>query len=473
MFKNEFLVNSILFKNKIFTLLLGEPFLGFLAILASALTLAPFVFNLNSHTAVILEDLQWFIILIFTIEYIVGFFSAPSKPQFLKNPWRIVDLATVVIPLISFIPGITSMLKSAPLLRLIRIVRVLTLGLRASGLVVKSSVKPKEESEIREPVSVLCLRDDKNFLPENMTWDTFVKSLKTKNFPFSWVNIANPTTDHISELSKILNLDPYAVETHFFKAGYPHIEKTDKMVTIFFWYPQFNSKGIKRSAVSFLITENAFISLSNSNIDLIDEVSKKAKNKAAEKQPFVNRFIYYVLQIIVDRYEQIIGRFENDLRALEEIPVKESSSQFFETTFRIKKELSGIQADVWRLKELTSDLLNLFSDFSEQSSNTMQSLIDDIKDDTEFLYDTAVNIKEGILSLIELHLNVVSFEMNKVMKVLAVVSVLGLIPGVIGGILGMNLLDNPWPFKLTQVTFIIFYGMILCLYIFFVKGWIR
>ena len=202
-------------------------------------------------------------------------------------------------------------------------------------------------------------------------------------------------------------------------------------------------------------------------------MSKKAKNKAAEKQPFVNRFIYYVLQIIVDRYEQIIGRFENDLRALEEIPVKESSSQFFETTFRIKKELSGIQADVWRLKELTSDLLNLFSDSSEQSSNTMQSLIDDIKDDTEFLYDTAVNIKEGILSLIELHLNVVSFEMNKVMKVLAVVSVLGLIPGVIGGILGMNLLDNPWPFKLTQVTFIIFYGMILCLYIFFVKGWIR
>lgn len=42
---------------------------------------------------------------------------------------------------------------------------------------------------------------------------------------------------------------------------------------------------------------------------------------------------------------------------------------------------------------------------------------------------TVHNIRQEVLSLIELHMNVVSFEMNRVMCVLMVVSVLGLIPG--------------------------------------------
>ena len=62
--------------------------------------------------------------------------------------------------------------------------------------------------------------------------------------------------------------------------------------------------------------------------------------------------------------------------------------------------------------------------------------------------------------------------MNRVMRVLAVVSVLGLIPAVVGGLFGINLIDNPWPFTLRQVAFFVVYGTVLCLYVFLVKGWL-
>lgn len=91
----------------------------------------------------------------------------------------------------------------------------------------------------------------------------------------------------------------------------------------------------------------------------------------------------------------------------------------------------------------------------------------------EYLYETVVNVRDEVLSVIELHLNIVSFDMNRVMRVLAVVSVLGLIPAVIGGLFGMNLIDIPWPFTLRQVAFSISFGMVMCLYFFFVKGWLR
>ncbi|MPM82491.1 Cobalt/magnesium transport protein CorA [bioreactor metagenome] len=97
----------------------------------------------------------------------------------------------------------------------------------------------------------------------------------------------------------------------------------------------------------------------------------------------------------------------------------------------------------------------------------------DLSERADYLYETVNNIREGVLSLIELHLNVVSFEMNRVMRVLAVVSVLGLIPAVIGGLFGMNLADNPWPFTLPQVTFAVGTGMVTCLYFFVMKGWLR
>src|SRR5688572_29917168 len=61
------------------------------------------------------------------------------------------------------------------------------------------------------------------------------------------------------------------------------------------------------------------------------------------------------------------------------------------------------------------------------------------------------NIREGVLSVIDLHLSVVSFEMNRVMRVLAVISALGMMPAIVGGLLGMNLVDAPWVITLPQI----------------------
>jgi Mg2+ and Co2+ transporter CorA len=97
----------------------------------------------------------------------------------------------------------------------------------------------------------------------------------------------------------------------------------------------------------------------------------------------------------------------------------------------------------------------------------------ELSDTADYLYETVNKVREGVLSLIELHLNVVSFEMNRVMRVLAVVSVLGLIPAVVGGLLGMNLSGNPWPLTLPQVTFAVGMRMLTCLHFFVAKGWLR
>lgn len=63
--------------------------------------------------------------------------------------------------------------------------------------------------------------------------------------------------------------------------------------------------------------------------------------------------------------------------------------------------------------------------------------------------------------------------MNAFLKLLAIVSFLGLIPSVAGGLLGMNVAGNPWPVTLGQVAFGVAMGMATVLYVFAVKGWLK
>jgi Mg2+ and Co2+ transporter CorA len=66
-----------------------------------------------------------------------------------------------------------------------------------------------------------------------------------------------------------------------------------------------------------------------------------------------------------------------------------------------------------------------------------------------------------------------SFEMNKILKLLAIVTFLGLIPSIVGGMLGMNLAGNPWPVTLGQVAFCVGMAGATALYVFAMKGWLR
>ena len=102
-----------------------------------------------------------------------------------------------------------------------------------------------------------------------------------------------------------------------------------------------------------------------------------------------------------------------------------------------------------------------------------ENALDDLLAEIDSLYETVSRTKEEVQTLIELHINFKSFEMNKFLKLLAIVSFLGLIPSVVGGLLGMNVADNPWPVTLGQVAFGVAMGMAVALYVFAVKGWLR
>jgi Mg2+ and Co2+ transporter CorA len=448
--------------------LLGEAFLGFLAILAVGLTLFPMLFPLRPQAAEAIDAAQWAIIGWFAFEFVFAFAAAENKAQFLTNPWRWLDLATVLIALASLLPSASAALRSSPILRLARIGRLVSLGVRASGLSTRRRSQSVAEPKARGPAQVTLMADAPNAAPHPAGFAELMAWLRSPDE--QWFHVSNPSAAELKEIGAAQGLPADFFETHLSGTNYPHWATAGERVGVFLWMPELDEHGhADRHGMLFLPIGKGLLSLSRRRVHAIERTGAQDGD---DDLPFAARMMAHVLDRVVRGNEHLAGHCEEQLRQLEDVPVHESRPQFFERTFRLKKELSAAQADLWRLKGIAGELVSgrrLFPAGPHPRAETYQRFANDV----EYLYDTTVNIREEVLSVIDLHLNVVSFEMNRVMRVLAVVSVLGLIPAVVGGLFGMNLSDNPWPFTLLQVAFVVFFGMVLGLYFFFVKGWLR
>jgi Mg2+ and Co2+ transporter CorA len=449
---------------RVLAVLLGESFLGLLAILATALTLVPMLFPLDDEGHALVETAQWGIIAWFAFEYAFAFACAPQRAAFLGNPWRLVDLLTILIPLASLLPSVSSALRSSPVLRLIRLVRLVTLGVRASGIVVRSHAKQVVQDVSTAPAQVARIRAGKSLAVTPATLTELLSWLKAP--APGWYHLAQPSKADLNAVGQALQLQAGFLETHLSGATYPHLLSAGNFTGLFAWIPEHDvNRRIQRHGVLFLARDASLFSLSRASASAIEDLGNASDEDAALPP------LAIVLENISQRHERLIGAFEEELRALEDLPVRESRPDFFERTFRLKKDLSMAQADLWRLKGVVAEFGDDRRRVSEDEVD--REIFRRLATRMDYSYETVLNIREGVLSLIDLHLNIVSFDMNRVMRVLAVVSVLGLVPAVVGGLFGMNLIDNPWPFTLPQVAFSISLVMVICLYSFFVKGWLR
>lgn len=448
--------------------ILGDAFLGFLAIVATALTFAPLLFSISEQTNQVFEAVQWAIIVLFALEYGIGFAAAASKRKFVLNPWRLVDAATILIPLVTLLPGATRFLRSSPVLRLVRLARVVALGARASGVMAREETAAVA-AHAPAPVQVRMLPGTTGTGPRPATWEEFVQWAKQPGA--QWYSLANVAEHNLEEVAKATGITQQFIAAHLFGAGYPHIEATDRYVSLFVWLPERTADQVERNGLMLVASDKSVVTFCRRPTHLMERIAGPGPSELAPL-PFSVRTVCQFLNAVLEANEKLVGQFEDELRELEELPVRESRPQFFERTFRLKKELSASQSDLWRLRGVLKELVEQRVKLPGHGQGEIPFL-KDLSETAEYLYETVNNVREGVLSLIELHLNVVSFEMNRVMRVLAVVSVLGLIPAVVGGLFGMNLEGNPWPFTLPQVTFVVCMAMVTCLYFFVVKGWLR
>ena len=297
----------------------------------------------------------------------------------------------------------------------------------------------------------------------------------------AWIDASGLEADQLAAASRAIGAPPDLLAGLLVDSASPRVESLARATVLFLWVPALRggadpehpgaSPLVARRGLVLASSGGGLLSLSREPLGLVAVVLADLAS-GGPPAPLPTLALFAALRCTLQAYERVTAALERPLRALEAAPLQEGGRAFLERTFQLRQQLAACEADLWRLRSLLEGVGAGRVTLHGVPPQTLD-VVRTLAADAEWAHQTASNAREALASLIELHLNVASFEMNRVMRVLAVVSVLGLVPALAGGLLGMNLAESPWTFSLAQVSYAVASLMALLLYTFIAKGWLR
>lgn len=455
---------------------LSDRFMIFLSLILVPIILLPFVLDLSPEVLEFFEICDWSIVLLFVAEYATKLYAAQSRWAFFKSPWHIVDLIIVVFPFIQLFPiGLAINGSPSLLLRLLRLPRALAVGGRA--IAGRRTTNHAIASQIDEEPETLIRQVDSDLKTVHyLTWDE-LKAHMADSGRQEWIDVSNVSEDGFRELSEVLQISEPHFKSNLVDDIYPHIDYVKKTSFIFLQsgalkYPEHADHYLRISRLGIIVIcgGTKIITVSRHGTSLFKNVL--SSNLQVSKDDAVVPILYGILNYMLNDYKSILSEIEMEVIKISSTPRSKLPKDFLERIYQLDKEVSRLVSNLVHFKELLNIVtsrsvpLDGFDKNSEEAFHVLQ-------DGAVYLNEIADDVLENLRSIIDLYINETSFETNRILKILAVITAISVIPSAVSGLLGTNLLDVPYGANLWQVVFIIGIVMSFVTYTFYKLGWLK
>ncbi|OAI40045.1 hypothetical protein AYO40_05220 [Planctomycetaceae bacterium SCGC AG-212-D15] len=448
--------------------LLSETFMGLLAIAALGAALMPELFDLPPGVTTIVDDVGCAIVGVFVLEYVVHLLLAPNKRAYICNGWRVLDLITIVAATLSLLPSVTDALRHTLVLRLLRITRAFTFGARAGTARYRSRAATVAIPVATHPQAFVVERAAA-WSRRPLDWKELLHRVAANEE--TWHDVFDVGGEHVAELARALGVPTGHLGIGPGTHTYPRLKRIGTMVVAVVWLPFIHPGEHAEIEWCGILTlfrdDGSLLTAAVRDCQLQQRLARWMDPQACGSLAAQGAEAFF--RMVLEHMEEAVAALENRLRGMESVPVAGVGEEFFRQAFRLRRDLFQVSADLWRLKAGIDQIESGRLVLPGRAADGLE-IFGALSDQADYLYETADNLREGLVSLIELHLNTVSYEMNRFMRLLAVVSVCGLVPATVGGLLGMNIAGNPWPFTLGQVTFFVGLVVLGILYVFLTRG---
>jgi len=456
---------------------LSDKFMAFISLFVIPIILLPLIFRIPREDLLFLDVCDWLLIGIFLIEYLSKLYLAKDRWQHFKSGWHLLDLAIVVIPFFQYLPFLGVTLTGSPslLLRLLRLPRAFAVGGRAVAgrMREEAAIVPKEKVEAKIKIRMV---DSNLTVYENLTWDALIGYIRNERQ--KWIDISNMTDDGFRRLSEILHIPEQHFKSKLLDELYPHVDYVGQASLIFLHtdqlrYPEFSDSYLKiiRSGVIAICMNNNIITVSLGENALFNTVLSNTSTNP-EAQSFVVMVLHNILSHLLSEYRSILSEIEFDILRVSGIPRSKLPKDFLERIYELNKEMSRLASNMSHLRETLGIIIKrhvTLSGFDEDSKKSFEAL----QDEASYDHEVAANLRGSLLSIIDLYIDRTSYETNRILKILAVITSLSIIPTTIGGLLGENLRDVPFNLVLWQIVGITAILMSLSVYVFTRLGWLK
>jgi Mg2+ and Co2+ transporter CorA len=413
----------------------------------------------------------------FILEYICRLAVAPDRGKFIMSPWYLLDLVIISVPAVALFAGIGyGISRYLRVLRALQAIQILAFG----GKTVRRhlAAQAPHPGEERKPAGMrirslpLATAGGTALRPaQGPGWSPVTIADRTGAGDCSglWLDVSGWSGSDLPVISRLSQIPAYLLEEKLRERAYPRADVSGTAGSFFLKIPGVihDPRDRRKWRISWkglliLCEPDAVMTFSRSALPVLDRVPSMA---FSEQVPVTGLgIVYLVVRDALGTVEDFILTGEDQLMYLEAQPMDRLPPNFLTMMYSIRKELSRINSWLLHTKAVLDG-----AGSGDEERDRLQSLIDRCS----ALSDNAQNVSDSLARMVDFYLNTTSFQMNRVMKILAVLTALTMVPTLVGGLLGMNLVGNPWPVTLLQMVTAVALIMLLTAWVYFNLGWLR
>jgi magnesium transporter len=252
----------------------------------------------------------------------------------------------------------------------------------------------------------------------------------------TWINAeCFDDTETINRIAEVFKIHPLTVEDILDVSQRPKTEEFDDY--LFITFKAVNpSAGLDFEHMSLVIASDTVLTFQEKPGDYFDGVRKRILNNAGRiRRMGADYLAYAIIDAVVDEYFIIIDSLGSEIEEFEERAIDEKDDTFIQDIQNVKQKLLKARRVIWPLRESLSLLMHLDS---KRIGNELEPFLKDLYDHIIQAAETVETYRELVAGVMEVNLTAASNRLNKVMKVLTIISTIFIPLTFIVGVYGMN-----------------------------------
>ena len=286
-----------------------------------------------------------------------------------------------------------------------------------------------------------------------------------------WVDFTAPTEADFALLKDLFGFHPLAIEDVIHDVQRPKLESYamvgDKLKQDYFFLvihgPDLDPDPnhlFQTTELDIFLSERYLVTIHEQPLVSVHEMEARVQNSPETSlNGGIDILLYELLDRLVDKYAPILDDFQETLDKLEELAVEDPPPEFLITLSDRKTELLNLRRIMTQQRDILGQLTRGEVPFLSQMSRIyFRDILDHLNREVE----TIDIYRDLLMGCRDIYMSSINNRLNRIMKTLAIISVVTLPLTVITSFFGMNFADTIPGFT-KPLTFIAAMLLMICL----------
>jgi len=268
-----------------------------------------------------------------------------------------------------------------------------------------------------------------------------------------WANIEQPRHSHRAWLEERYDFHALDYEDVFSRNQRPKIDEYDDYLFIVLYFPRFDKHvgRLNAAELDLFVGPDFLVTLPNQPLQPVEYLFERCRSNDELREQWFSKgtgyLLYKIVDACVDASFPMLAKMGNKLERIEDEIFEGRSKE-------VVRDISNVKQEIINFRKIVRPQRAVFTDLERTKqrylAEDLDLYFDDINDASERVWQILETYKETVEALEATNESVLSHQLNDVLRVLTVLSVVFLPLTLIASIFGMNVqfpgFDDAVPF---------------------------